>query len=152
LIWAINPNNTTLDNLLARIREYCSEYIEEINIEFHFNFPEHIPEVKINNQAHRNIFLTIKEALQNSIKHSQASIVELSIEIKNETMFTSFSDNGKGFDTKKHKNLESNGMLNMKHRIETIGGDYNISSCIKGTIISFRIELTKIDNQNNTLV
>ncbi len=148
LIWAINPNNTTLDNLLARIREYCSEYIEEIEIGFTFDFPDHIPDEKINNQAHRNIFLTIKEALQNTIKHANATLAKLEIKIDNNILYAKFTDNGRGFNTERNRSLESNGMLNMRHRIETLGGIYNISSKPnEGTTICFEVDFSEIDNK-----
>ena len=95
-------------------------FIEEINIEFHFNFPEYIPEVKINNQAHRNIFLTIKEALQNTIKHSQASIVKLNIEINNETNDRNSKKNNviDGSDDSKINKMKSS--LQYKYRIRVM--------------------------------
>lgn len=152
LIWALNPNNTTLDNLLARIREYCSEYMEEIHMDFVVNFPEQIPNKRINNQAHRNIFLTVKEALQNTVKHAHATKIEFNVIIENSNLTAHFKDNGIGFDVNKTQNLESNGMLNMKHRIETIGGSYQILSGSAGTEIIFTVSLDTIDYQNNTLV
>lgn len=152
LIWALNPNNTTLDNLLARIREYCSEYMEEIHMEFIVNFPDHVPNRRINNQAHRNIFLTVKEALQNTVKHAHATKIEFTVTIEQNNLTVHFKDNGVGFDTQKTQNLESNGMLNMKHRIETIGGSYQIVSGEGGTDVNFTVNLETIDYQNNTLV
>jgi signal transduction histidine kinase len=135
-----------LDNLLARVREYCSEYTEEIDILFSIDYPEKIPNIIINNQAHRNIFLTIKEALQNTIKHSLANTALLEIKIENNSLFVKFKDNGKGFNIDKNRSLESNGLLNMRHRIETIGGKYTISSVLnEGTEIVFEIKLEDID-------
>jgi signal transduction histidine kinase len=137
LIWALNPDNTTLDNLMSRIREYSSDYVEEAPIDLSFDFQENVPDVKISKEAHRNIFMTIKEALQNMVKHSGASRGLISLNIRSQKLEISITDNGKGFDTNSPQSANSNGLINMRHRIENLGGQYAILSENTGTDISF---------------
>lgn len=144
LVWALNPENTTLDNLVARIYEYSGEYMEDIPIKTEFHFPEDVPSFKISKEAQRAIFLTFKEALNNSVKHSEASMLKIVLRINHQQIDFTISDNGKGFDFM-HIKKTGNGLHNMKQRIESIGGIYNIQSEIDlGTTIKLSIPLHKI--------
>src|SRR5690606_20909146 len=73
MVWALNPENTTLDYLVARIREYAHEYLEDFPIDLVLNTPREIPMMNITKEANRNIFFAIKECLQNMVRHSEAT-------------------------------------------------------------------------------
>ncbi len=136
LVWAMNPANTTLDNLLARMREYSADYLEEIPIELEFELPAFIPDKKIAKETSRNIQMILKEALQNMVKHAAAT--KLSIHITLEPQFTMvIEDNGRGYDVQQQ--TQGNGLRNMQTRSEAIGGVLKRNSSPgKGT----RIELS----------
>ena len=70
----------------------------------------------------RNIFLTIKECLHNVVKHAAAKNITIHFKTDND-LFISIQDDGKGFETTKS---EGNGLMNMKKRIESIGGFFEI--------------------------
>ena len=72
IIWAVNPRHDHLDNLCAYLREYTSQALEPTSIRCHVQFPEQIPSIPLSAEMRRNIFLVVKEALHNIIKHSQA--------------------------------------------------------------------------------
>jgi two-component sensor histidine kinase len=136
IIWALNPQNDTLDNLLAYIREQSYQYFEGMNIAFSIQFPEVLPEIKLTNEQRRNLFLVTKEALSNAMKHSQADSIELGLEItKDEYCFT-VKDNGVGMPVNKNK-VGSNGLKNMKKRMEDIGGSIEWENGTKGTSVAY---------------
>ncbi|RYE19461.1 MAG: tetratricopeptide repeat protein [Sphingobacteriales bacterium] len=142
LIWILNPENATLDNLVARIREYCSDYVEGLSVQTAFDIQDEVPKIKIPQQAQRNIFLTIKEALHNCIKHADCDNIFISLSYKDDMLSITITDTGIGFDAEKIKR-NGNGLRNMQQRMRSIGGDFNITSIVGGgTTIETKILLT----------
>lgn len=136
IIWALNPQNDTLDNLLAYIREQSHQYFEGMNIAFSIHFPEVLPEIKLTNEQRRNLFLVTKEALSNAMKHSQADTIDLSLAITKDKYCFTVKDNGVGMPANKNK-VGSNGVKNMKKRMEDIGGNIEWKNETKGTIVEY---------------
>jgi signal transduction histidine kinase len=138
IVWALNEKNDSLIDLLAYTRVYAVQYLSENGIDCAVNIPAQIPSLTINGEFRRNIYLTVKEALHNIVKHAQARKVKIDIE-------TGFSlcvriiDDGLGFDA---ANIRPwcNGLNNMKKRIESIQGKLQISNTV-GTTISFTVPL-----------
>lgn len=143
LIWALNPANTTLDNMVARIREYSSDYLEDFPMELTSEYPSAITEAPIHKDCHREIFMVVKESLNNIAKHSKATAVKIKVQIEDQALTISIQDNGLGFNPDDHKS--GNGIRNMKNRITTICGQLRIESeSQKGTKISISVHLAKI--------
>ncbi|HTM92082.1 MAG TPA: triple tyrosine motif-containing protein, partial [Flavisolibacter sp.] len=136
IIWALNPRNDSLENLLAYLREQTLAYFEPFNIQYDIQFPDEVPFVKLSNEQRRNLFLVGKEALNNALKHSGADEIRLSMEYKNNTIHFYISDNGKGIGENKIKTA-SNGLRNMRKRMADIGGIFDLSSDETGCFIHF---------------
>ena len=154
LIWVLNPENTTLDNLVARLREYCADYLDGLEIEVVLDFPGHIPEMRISRESQRNIFSTVKEAINNCVKHAGANEIRITLKLDNDKFNIAVSDNGKGFEMNNLKG-RGNGLRNMKQRIEAIGGVFSIiSSATAGTAINISISFKKLNLElkNTTIV
>lgn len=140
LIWALNPDNTQLDSLVARIREYSNDYLSDTDKKLVLDVSEHIPAQKINSQAHRNILFIAKEALQNIVKHANAAEVRITITTGNESLHLHIADNGTGISG----NHSGNGLHNMKQRASSIGATLHINSNEKGTEIQLRAPLSNL--------
>jgi len=142
IVWAINPKNDRLDNLIAFIREYTSAFLEGTDITCHFSIPETIPEYPFSGEHRRNILLVVKEALNNIAKHSKATEVSLNFSIQESKLFIIIQDNGDGFCPEKVSIL-GNGLFNMKKRMETIQGTWDIhSEQHHGTIVRVSLPLS----------
>jgi len=148
LIWILNPENTTLFGLVSRIREFASDYLEDYPAELIFNFPNQVEETPISKESYREIFMTFKEALNNIVKHSKASIIEIQIELKNNNIEILIKDNGIGIvgnNDIKTNSLIGNGLKNMRFRIESIGGMFKLeTNSTIGTIITLLISIDKM--------
>ena len=127
IIWAINPKNDRLDNLAAYIREYVYEFLEGTKIKCHFDFMENYPPLILSAEFRRNIFLVVKESLNNVVKHSCASEINLKLFYDEPDLSISIKDNGKGFAADKISKF-GNGLNNMAKRIEDIGGKFNLAA------------------------
>ena len=146
LIWALNPENTTLGNLIARIREYTSDYFEDFPIELQFDFPNFLPQTPITKESHRELFMVVKEVLNNITKHAMATKVFFKIELTTNYLNVTIHDNGIGIPKNKIFNKNSgNGFKNMESRIINIGGQFKIASENgEGTTVELCISKLKI--------
>src|SRR5690606_20838920 len=86
LIWVLNPENTTLDNLIARLREYCADYLDGMEISCQLNFPNDIPDMRISRESHRNIFSTVKESINNCVKHAGATEIDITLTLADDNL------------------------------------------------------------------
>jgi signal transduction histidine kinase len=125
IIWSMNSSNDTLDNLVSYIRSYSLEYFENTPIECRVNTPESFTDHELTGDKRRNIFLCVKETLNNVLKHSEATLVTITIEI-HESLKIKITDNGKGID-KDNLRRFGNGLKNIQRRMENIGGSFSIS-------------------------
>jgi len=138
IVWALNEKNDSLSDLLSYTRAYTMEYLSQNGIECKTEMPDSFPSVFVSGEFRRNIFLTIKEALHNVVKHAQATEVKLIINI-NHKLSIQIKDNGTGFD-KNNIRLFSNGLSNMESRVKEIGGKIEITNK-DGTLVNLWIPL-----------
>ena len=142
LIWAMNEKNDTLEDLLFYTRAYAAEYAEENNLNLNIHLPQIIPDVVINGEVRRNVFLTVKECLHNIVKHACAKNTVLNIQA-NENLLINIKDDGIGFSEITRN--DGNGLRNMQKRIQSIGGHFGIINAdgveinIKVPLKSFRV-------------
>jgi signal transduction histidine kinase len=101
--------------------------------------PAEIPNADVSGVKRRNIFLVLKESINNVMKHAKATLVEINIRFENEQMLVEIVDNGKGIDPEK-LNQFGNGLKNMQRRMESIGGSFIILNN-NGTTIKLEMPL-----------
>jgi len=143
IVWALNPKNDTLDNLLAYTRQYVGEYLEMTTMRCALEFPDTVEPVPLSAEYRRNIFLTVKEAVHNVVRHAGATEVKIRCVVEGALLSVSVTDNGRGFLPPAPGHM-GNGVTNMKKRVEGIGGKLTIGSAPgNGTEVSFRIELPR---------
>ena len=127
IIWALNSNNDYLENMLAYIRRYAAEYFEDSPTKLKVVTQGKILPTPINGEHRRNIFYSVKEALNNIMKHAQATEAELKFVVINDKLDVIISDNGKGLPDG-NLNRFGNGINNMRNRMKSISGDFKIES------------------------
>lgn len=141
IIWAINPKNDPLENLISYLRNFALKYLNKANIKCDFKFDDQMPDFQLSAEVRRNIFLVLKESLNNIVKHSKADFVEIKIITENSTFGMMIIDNGDGIIKKVDV---GNGLINMQKRIEEIDGVFEILSDMdKGTTIKLSVPLYK---------
>jgi len=127
IIWAINPQNNTLDNLSAYLRKCAAAVFEMTPVRCHLDFPETAPSHPISAEFRRHIFMVVKEAMHNVVKHAKATEVEMKFISYDHTLEVLVKDNGQGFSSGT-LNGYGNGLLNMSKRMEEVGGKFEIQS------------------------
>ena len=127
IIWTMKSSNDTLESLVAYIRAHATEYFDSTPIACDVHVPPLIPQVDISGEKRRNIFLSVKEALNNTMKHSQASKVRIDISARDSKLVIRVSDNGVGIDPEQLRRF-GNGLSNMRRRMESIDGNFRIEN------------------------
>lgn len=138
IIWSMNSDNDTLDSLILYIRSYALEYFESTPINCKINIPAALDGREVTGDKRRNIFLCVKETLNNALKHSRASEINISIRTEDE-LEIAIADNGVGIDLERIRQF-GNGLKNIAKRMENIGGRYRIENR-NGTVTTFTLPL-----------
>ncbi|HKR05097.1 MAG TPA: tetratricopeptide repeat protein [Bacteroidia bacterium] len=136
IVWSVNPKQDTLESLIAYMRNYIHSFLSDTGINFTINFPELPESLSLNPDLKRNIFLVLKESLNNCVKYSGAKNIEVTFSFKENKFELLIRDDGVGFDhNSKFRN--GNGLNNMTFRMDQLGCKLDITtSRDKGCIIS----------------
>lgn len=141
IVWSINPNNDSLEQVISKMKEFASEILDPLNIEYSFSGEENLESVRLNVSTRKNLFLIFKEAINNAAKYSSASSVKIQFKKANGKLQLNILDNGKGFDTQ--TGSSGNGLRNMKERADNLRGKLELkSSPAAGTEILLLLPIT----------
>jgi signal transduction histidine kinase len=88
-----------------------------------------------------DLFLVVKEALNNVLKHAAASELRLEVSVHGDLVRIMIEDNGCGFDAASGRpGRKGNGLDNMRRRMESCGGDLAVDSAHgRGTRITLSV-------------
>jgi signal transduction histidine kinase/ligand-binding sensor domain-containing protein len=127
IVWTTNPRNDTLEGLVDYVVEFAEEYLAPAGIELLLELPADIPDRSVSSDRRHQMLLVVKEALNNIVKHARASQVRLRIALQENELQIVLTDNGAGFQFEDVSHT-SNGLANMRHRMESIGGKARIET------------------------
>lgn len=111
-----------LDNLglVAAIDWYAKDFQKRTGIVC--NIDSALEDIELHREKATAIFRIFQEILTNILRHSEATIVEMSMEIKEDNFILEVKDNGKGITEEHQQGADSLGILGMKERAYLIGG------------------------------
>ena len=124
IVWAINPKRDHLIDLTQRMRQFAGDLLAARNIEFTFAAPGLESDIRIETDVRREVFLIFKEAINNAVRHSECSSVEIIFGVNDNWLMLKITDNGRSFDP--NRTSGGHGLASMKHRAESIGGELEI--------------------------
>ena len=127
ILWAVNPKRDAYRDFLSYVCGYAQEFLEPSGIQCLFDIDPAVSDVALNLPIKRTLLIIIKEALNNTVKHSKATELVLMIKWQAQKLEVVVSDNGKGFDQAALKSSR-NGLSNMAHRAKELGGSFFITS------------------------
>jgi signal transduction histidine kinase len=127
IVWAVNPANDSLPSLTSYLRHVAEEFFRATELRCRLDVDQSPPAVALTSEVRHNLYLAVREALNNVAKHSRATEVWLRIHWQDEALDIVVEDNGCGF-TDPDFAANGNGLFNMKRRLETIGGLFECES------------------------
>ncbi len=146
IVWAANPSNDTLEGLVNYACKYAQEYLALAGVRYRAEVPAQLPAVTIPPEVRHNVFLAFKEAVNNVVKHAQATEVWIRLRLRPDRFTLSVEDNGCGLGGPDATAATArNGLRNMRKRMEVIHGEFSISSGANGgTIVQLSVPATMI--------
>jgi len=157
IVWAINPENDTLDGLVTYAGKYAQEYVTQAGLRCRLDLPAQLPAWVLSAEARHNLFLAIKEALNNAVKHAQAAEISFLLKMRPSGFSFVIKDDGRGFvpgaaevpSADSSRVSSGHGQRNLVHRLEKIGGVCTVrSEPGKGT----EVELTVVIQSDGHLL
>ena len=136
IVWAVDPHNDTLESLVTYVSKFAQEYLSVAGIRCRLDVPAELPALTLPAEVRHNLFLAIKEALNNVVKHAGATEVWLRVVVQTNSFCVTVEDNGCGLPHQNgHRNgnggtassngriSSGHGLLNMERRLASIGGE-----------------------------
>jgi ligand-binding sensor domain-containing protein/signal transduction histidine kinase len=143
IVWAVNPRNDTLPDLLDYTGQYALDFVSSAGLQCRLDFPDAPPPREISGDIRHAVFLIVKEALHNVVKHAQATSVKIIFELAEKEMRWRIEDDGKGFEQAPDNPLDD-GLRNIRQRASALGGQVEIKSRPgAGTQITLQVPLLK---------
>jgi len=141
IVWSINPRNDSLEKLLLRIQRFAAQLFEAKNIEYDIDISDNTHSFKLPMEMRQHLYLMIKEAINNIVKHSQCTKANISIKYINEHLLVKIADNGKGFNTA--EKMYGNGLINLQDRARSINANLDVQSMqlSSGTVVSIELKI-----------
>jgi len=145
IVWATNPGDDNLPRFAEYVGRFADECFESTPVRCWQEMPTNLPRLPLRADVRHNVFLAIKEALNNVLKHAGASEVWLRLRLAEAEVCVEVEDNGHGF-TPDSAVPSGNGLRNMRSRLAECGGNAQLVSAPgKGTRIRFVFPLPKKD-------
>lgn len=136
IIWVLDDTKDSIEQLLARISNFAVPLCEANHIKYKQELSDNARDHKLGQEERRNLYMIMKEAVNNTIKYSGATNLDITVSLKKGKPTIQIRDNGKGFDTS--LNSDGNGLKNMNCRAREIKYDCQIDSAPgKGTTLFF---------------
>ena len=140
IVWTINPENDALENILLALQQYAAELLEARGIRFEFLVPERSVAIRLSMEKRRQVYLIVKEALNNLIRHAACTQAFLGVYVDESNLTLTVRDNGKGFQ--RVAAGSGNGLRNMETRAASIGATLMVSSGeATGTNVTLRVPI-----------
>ncbi|NOS72437.1 MAG: hypothetical protein HOP33_21260, partial [Verrucomicrobia bacterium] len=121
IVWAVRPGSDSLQSLVEYIAHFSNEMFGGAGTRCRLNLPHDLPPMPLPPEMRHNIFLVVKEALTNVLKHSKAREVHVHAKANANTLEFIVQDDGVGFTPEQaDANNKRNGLANMQRRAEAM--------------------------------
>jgi signal transduction histidine kinase/streptogramin lyase len=120
IVWAVNPRNDTLAHFIDYTGQFALDYLRLAGVRCRLDLPEDVPARELSTDVRHNLFLVVKEAINNTVKYAHATELRLRIAVSAAKLELTVEDNGCGFEQPSGDGMD--GLRNMRQRMADIGG------------------------------
>ncbi|HYG24399.1 MAG TPA: sensor histidine kinase [Verrucomicrobiae bacterium] len=142
IVWAINPKNDTLKEMADYFVYYAQEFLRPTGISCELDVPLEVPVIPLTAEVRHHLFMVVKEALHNAVKHAAPRRIKLALEFPARNRLSIVvSDDGCGFRPDQAAAV-GNGLENMDRRMRDLGGGLQVCSQLnQGTTVTLQLSL-----------
>jgi signal transduction histidine kinase/ligand-binding sensor domain-containing protein len=143
IVWAVNPLYDTLAALIEYLGMFAATFLASAKIACETDLPRDLPSYPLSASVRYHLFLAVKEALHNAVKHADARLVRLQAELDGDRLRVIVSDDGRGFAMGDAPAAGSDGLRNLRARMAELNGECDIESLPgRGTRVVFMLRLS----------
>jgi len=143
VVWAMNPQHDNMESLASFLGQYTEEYLAAAGLRCRLELPSTLPALPVSSHSRHQLFLVLKEALHNVVRHARASEVRLRLEQEHHELRLAVEDDGCGLPPDGAR-VAGHGLDNMKKRVEDLGGKFSATSgAHQGTCIAIKLPLNQ---------
>lgn len=150
IVWAVTPGNDTVEKFTAFVSQFVQNFLRPAGIACRIDLPDDLPRLPMEATLRHQLYLVVREALNNVVRHARAATVHFSLALTEEVLTITIRDDGIGFDPAgagippRERLFSGNGMSNMPKRMEEIGGTLECDSAPgSGTTLRLRLKLRR---------
>jgi len=141
IVWTVNPRNDTLESLAEYIVHFTEDFLRHAGVPYDLDVALVLPEIMLSAEVRHNIFMAVKETLNNAVKHAAPKRIWLKLSVESDYLTILVRDDGCGFDPSLQA-VGADGLSNIRQRLQAVGGELGIESEPgKGSTITLRVKL-----------
>lgn len=149
IVWAVDPEDNLLQSLADYLSGYAEEFFSHTNISCRFKVPVSFPPTTLDGRVRHDLLMAVKEALNNIVRHAEATEVEFRMAVSDGDLQIEIVDNGKGFEGGREK--DGHGLKNLTARLLKLEGSCTVESRVGGgTSVKIRLPLRAPTGLNPT--
>ena len=137
-IWAMHREEFTIDQFMDRLRQYAQKVVPS-SLKIHQQFDDSLRDFGLSSSQALNLFRIAQEAIQNTMKHADASRIRIDFKNSGDCRQLLIADNGIGKELTENPSEESYGLQNMRERSAEINGKLKFLSS-KGKGFKVQVE------------
>lgn len=153
-VWDLRPSEPKKQSLAEAIEQLLGQARQNSGLDAQFYCNGSVP---IELSAAQDVFLGVcEQAINNVIDHASASRLTVSLDVAEQKVTLTITDDGEGFDSThlpQPTTKSGHGLASMRNRVRLIGGDLIVSSTPgQGTEIKLTVPVTneeKVDEQSD---
>ena len=124
IVWAVNPRNDQLDRFMAHVCTFAPEFLRSAGVSCRLDVPMDLPSTALPANVRHHLYLALKEALNNVVKHAGATEVWLRLQLGPRELSLVIEDNGRGFSPGSEGAPGEDGLVNLRQRMAEVGGRF----------------------------
>jgi signal transduction histidine kinase len=132
MAWLFRQGNHTVEVLSKKVQIYAADIAGTKSIHFNLHVTDDALQQALSLLQQKNCYLICKEAVNNAVKYSGCTVIEMEVELNGRWFTLQLTDNGKGLNENSFTN--GNGLVNMKQRALEMSGTISISNGFKGGV------------------
>lgn len=148
VVWATSAKHDHLPSFINYLADFAPELLAAGKVRCFLELPAEVPPLPLDGHLRHELLLILKEALNNLVRHAQATQATLTATLEQRTLTLTLVDNGSGFDAaeaaQRKRTSGGNGLPNLRTRAAALGATLTITSAPgQGTTVRLTVPLPK---------
>lgn len=146
---SLHPSVLEHLGLAQAVRSFMSEQCDPSGVDYSLDIPDDLP--RFTPEKETTIYRIVQEAITNSLRHSRARNISLTVSLRPPVLIITVRDDGCGFSTDKATTGNGLGLVGMKERADAVGAEIEFISCEgRGTQVRLYMPLSNAQGEGET--